>query len=98
MRMPSPIQSYAPVQQPQAQQYSTNNIWTPPGNGYPPPTKNEAYRGGQGLSKKQKKPNNWCWTHRITYHDSVNCKKPENGHQNTATVTNMLGSQLCGIV
>ena len=104
MMIPSLIQNYLQMKQSPFQQFDTNNMWTntpqlhnPPGTGYLT-LKNAAYRGGQGLTNKQKKPKNWSWWHGIIRHDSRICKKLSNSHQKTATVTHMLGSQLCVII
>ena len=49
-------------------------MWTSLGDAYPQP-KNDGYGGNKGPAKKRKKPNTWCWTHGISYHTSVTCKR-----------------------
>ena len=72
-------------------------MWNQPGDGYTQ-TKNAGYGGGKVPAKKRNKPNTWCWTHGITYHNTATCKSSANGRQKTAMNTNMLCSQLCGII
>jgi hypothetical protein len=47
-----------------------------------------------GLGRKRYQNLNYCWTHGYDLdfrHDSSNCRNPANGHQHTATRTNLMG-------
>ena len=53
--------------------------------------------GTDKQNKKERKPNQWCWTHGINKsHNSANCNRRAEGHQEKATIDNMMGSTLDG--
>ena len=40
---------------------------------------------------RQPRPRGYCWTHGHAFHASADCRKPSDGHIDTATATNMQG-------
>ena len=42
-----------------------------------------------GVARDQ--PNRYCWSHGFCYHPGTKCKNKKEGHQDTATITSIMG-------